>query len=61
MSDIINEKVESLVAFMKDLRKRDPEECEKIMDLMADYHIESNELEAEFWRKFLLAWKRDMS
>lgn len=57
----LDQRITELVAYMKDLKKKDPEECEKTMDLMADYHIEANELEAEFWQKFLLAWKRDMS
>ncbi len=53
--------IRGLVTYLRELNKKDPKECNKVIDLMADYYLEADEEEMTFWNEFLTTWKKDMS
>lgn len=53
--------IRSLVTYLRELNKKDSKECDKVIDLMADYYLEADEEEMTFWNEFLTTWKKDMS
>lgn len=56
----LDEKVKNLVDHLKSFKEKSPEDCERLIKDMVNFHIENNDVEAEFWRKFLEAWKAEM-
>lgn len=56
----LDDKVKNLVDHLHAVKKKNPQECERIITELIDFHIINNDVEAEFWQRFLIAWKKDM-
>ena len=60
MTMSIDEKVETLVVYLKALQLYNPDECNQAIDKLMDKTLTSDS-DLEFKNKFLVAWKRDMN
>lgn len=60
-TNTISNNVYELLVFLQDLNKKDPKECNVILNLLHDYHIEASTEELVFWNKFLEEWNKTIN